>query len=80
MTQGDRQIFSQARDADAIVMTKDADFVRLLDELGSPPRVLWLTIGNTSNERVRGVLAENWERISKLFTGGEVLVEVQSRS
>ena len=29
-----------ARDADVIVMTKDADFIGLLERFGSPPRVI----------------------------------------
>ena len=34
----DREIFFEARASDAIVMTKDSDFVRLLEEHGAPPK------------------------------------------
>ena len=34
----DVEIYLAAREADAIVMTKDADFVGLLERLGPPPR------------------------------------------
>jgi predicted nuclease of predicted toxin-antitoxin system len=34
----DREIFFAAREASAILITKDSDFLRLLDELGSPPK------------------------------------------
>jgi predicted nuclease of predicted toxin-antitoxin system len=34
----DRAIFLAARSASAILITKDSDFIRLLDELGSPPK------------------------------------------
>jgi predicted nuclease of predicted toxin-antitoxin system len=44
----DKDIFSAARAANAVVLTKDADFVELLDRLGPPPSVIWLTCGNTS--------------------------------
>ena len=44
----DEDIFAAARVANAIVLTKDSDFVRLQEENGSPPKVLWLTCGNTS--------------------------------
>ncbi len=37
-------------------MTKDADFVGLLERLGPPPQVLWVTCGNTSNARLRQIL------------------------
>lgn len=55
----DLEIFRAAREADAIVITKDKDFVDLLDRYGPPPRVLWLTCGNTSNERLREIFAEH---------------------
>ena len=33
----DREIYASARAANAVVMTKDSDFIVLLDELGPPP-------------------------------------------
>ena len=35
----DPVIFQAARDAGVVVMTKDRDFIRLLDEQGPPPQV-----------------------------------------
>jgi predicted nuclease of predicted toxin-antitoxin system len=40
----DPEIFRQARAAEAVVMTKDRDFIRLLDEQGPPPQVIWLRL------------------------------------
>ena len=37
----DREIYESARAENAVVMTKDSDFVVLLDELGSPLRRNW---------------------------------------
>jgi len=72
----DRTIFREARAANAIVVTKDRDFVRMLDEQGPPPRVLWLTTGNISNAELCRAIASNWRRIDQLFAAGEQLVEV----
>lgn len=36
----DRDIFYAARNAEAIVMTKDSDFVNLVDLQESPPKVI----------------------------------------
>jgi len=36
----DEAIFSAAREADAIVMTKDRDFPDMVDRHGPPPRVI----------------------------------------
>ena len=52
----DRQIFDAARQAKAFVLTKDADFAELVERLGPPPGVIWLTCGNTSNEALRIIL------------------------
>ena len=41
----DPEIFFAAREAGAVVVTKDQDFVRLLERHGSPPRVIWITCG-----------------------------------
>ncbi len=42
------EIFRAAREAGAVVMTKDGNFVRLLEQHGAPPQVLWVSLGNTS--------------------------------
>ncbi len=60
----DREIFLAARNASAVVMSKDSDFVRLFNEFGPPPRVIWLTCGNTSNARLKEILAKALPRAS----------------
>jgi predicted nuclease of predicted toxin-antitoxin system len=72
----DRDIYMAARDAKAIVVTKDVDFVQLLERHGPPPQILWLTCGNTSNERLMKILTDYWPAISALLRDGEPLVEV----
>ncbi|WP_217992542.1 DUF5615 family PIN-like protein [Longimonas halophila] len=49
----DEKIFQAVRDANVIVMSKDSDFLNLLDRHGLPPKVIWVTCGNTSNQRER---------------------------
>ena len=74
----DEEIFAAARVADAIVLTKDSDFVRLLEQQGSPPKVLWLTCGNTSEAALQQILAQHFSTALGLLTGGEDLVEIGS--
>jgi predicted nuclease of predicted toxin-antitoxin system len=45
----DPAIFRAARDAQVTMLTKDADFVVLQKRLGTPPSILWVRCGNTSN-------------------------------
>ena len=77
---GDREIFMAAREAGAVVLTKDSDFARLLEQLGPPPQILWLTIGNTSNTRLREVMSNNFPTVRSLLLRGELLVEISEAS
>jgi predicted nuclease of predicted toxin-antitoxin system len=57
-------------------MSKDADFVRLLDELGPPPQIIWLTCGNTSNAHLRQLLGSAFPRALEMVSAGESLIEI----
>jgi predicted nuclease of predicted toxin-antitoxin system len=74
----DEDIFAAARAANAIVLTKDSDFVRLLEQQGSPPKVLWLTCGNTSEATLQQILSRHLATALGLLDGGENLVEIGS--
>lgn len=72
----DSEIFSAARNAGAVVITKDRDFILLLDRHGPPPQVLWVTCGNTSNARLKGVFQRALPMALRLLTQGERVVEI----
>jgi predicted nuclease of predicted toxin-antitoxin system len=72
----DPPIFQAARDAEAVVMTKDSDFLVLLERFGPPPQILWITCGNTSNARLKEVLGASLPRAFDLLRQGEPLVEI----
>ena len=71
----DRDIFLDAREAEAVVLTKDIDFV-LLEQLGPPPQILWLTVGNTLNGRLKEVLSNSFPIVQGSLLRGESLVEI----
>jgi len=74
----DKEIFQAARRENAIVMTKDSDFVLLLDRLGAPPQVIWVTCGNTSNARLKEILTNALPKALELLKSGEQLVEISA--
>lgn len=76
----DSDIFEAAQRADAVVPTKDEYFVLLVERLGPPPRVIWLTCGNTSNARLIEILTDALPTAMALLEKGEPLVEVTGRS
>lgn len=72
----DRDIFLSAREAKAIILTKDRDMADLVIQLGSPPQVLWLTCGNTSNFKLKTILTKAWPATENLLNAGEKIVEI----
>lgn len=74
----DPPIFDAARIAKAVVMTKDADFVELVERRGPPPQVLWLRCGNTSNAALRTLLTTEFPAALSRLTAGDTLVELGS--
>ena len=74
----DTEIFEVARRENAIVMTKDSDFVLLLDRLGVPPQVIWVTCGTTSNARLQEILTNTLPKALELLGSGEALVEINA--
>jgi predicted nuclease of predicted toxin-antitoxin system len=71
----DSQIFDFARIHDAIVITKDDDFVSLLSRKGAPPKVIWLTCGNTSRQRLTEIFNDNLAKALELLQSSD-LVEI----
>lgn len=72
----DRDIFLSAREVKAIVLTKDSDMVDLATQLGSPPQILWITCGNTSNTKLKTILTKAWPAAARLLNAGEAIVEI----
>ena len=73
----DPTIFDAARRANAIVLTKDRNFVDLVKRRGAPPYIIWITCGNTSNHEMIRILEVTFERACELVASGEVIVEIK---
>ena len=72
----DRVIYFAARNANATVMTKDSDFLELQKRLGAPPKIIWITCGNTSNARLREILVTSLQQAIEILESAETLVEI----
>ncbi|MEO0804511.1 MAG: DUF5615 family PIN-like protein [Cyanobacteria bacterium J06642_2] len=72
----DSDIFEAAKSQGVIFMTKDRDFVDLVEWLGTPPQIIWLTCGNTSNARLREILNSVLPTALEILSSGEPLVEI----
>ena len=72
----DEEIFFAARKANAVVITRDSDFVDLQERHGSPPKIIWLTCGNTSEESLKKILSAKFSEAFQLLNSGDDLVEI----
>ncbi|MDD5034684.1 MAG: DUF5615 family PIN-like protein [Methylococcaceae bacterium] len=72
----DMEIFDAAKNTNAVIVTKDSDFLDLLDRYGSPPQILWVTCGNTSNAKIKEILLKAMPRAIELLKRGERMVEI----
>ena len=73
----DSEIFEAAKAQEAIIITKDSDFVDLANRFGAPPQIIWLTCGNTSNSRLKEILNARFLEALAILRSGEVLVEIR---
>lgn len=74
-TLSDKDAFMKARAMNAVVLTKDEDFVELLKQHQSPPKIIWLTCGNTSNNRLKEILTLRFRQALELLVTND-LVEI----
>jgi predicted nuclease of predicted toxin-antitoxin system len=51
--------------------------VSLLDRFGAPPKIIWLTCGNTSNANLQNILSATLQDAIGLLQGVEELVEIR---
>jgi predicted nuclease of predicted toxin-antitoxin system len=75
----DPEIFKRASNSGVVVMTKDEDFVRLVERNGSPPQVIWVTSGNMSNAHFQSLLLQTFPDAKSLIEAGETVVEISRR-
>lgn len=74
----DIEIFEAARVKNAVIMTKDSDFIDLVCRLGTPPQILWLTCGNVTNRNLRELLSATLTRALEQLQQEEMIVEISS--
>lgn len=59
-----------------MIISKDSDFVDLVQRLGAPPKLVWLTCGNVTTARLKALCAKGWPNVAALLAAGEAIVEL----
>lgn len=72
----DREIFQAARSANAVIVSKDSDFVELVLRLGTPPQLIWITCGNVTNRHLKTIFTKLFPDVARLLREGEPIVEI----
>lgn len=69
--QPDERIWSFARGQGYVLVSKDSDFRELSSTHGSPPKVVWLTVGNAGTVAIREVLVGSQQRVERFVQDPE---------
>ena len=56
------------------IVTKDKDFYNLSTTFGSPPKVIWLTVGNCRNKDIIKLLADKQNEINLFLKSNKDLL------
>ena len=75
----DAVAFFAARNKDAVIISKDSDFMKLLQLHGPPPKLIWITCGNTSNDRLKTILSFAFPKALELLKKGETAIEINDQ-
>ncbi len=73
----DIEIWRVAQERGFTIVTKDADFVELALVLGTPPKVVWLNLGNVANAVMRQILLAHAEDIRNFAESPEGVLEIE---
>ena len=68
----DKRMWNYAKRHGFVIVSQDSDFNDLATLYGSPPKVIWLRIGNSSTKNIEQILRDNLNVIS-MFVEKDVL-------
>lgn len=72
----DDAIWRNASGTGAILITKDEDFAALAARESSGPQVVWLRVGNISNDALWRIIDPHLDEIVQALNAGERVVEI----
>lgn len=71
----DRQVADYAVTTSAVLVSKDADFVELVERRGVPS-LLWVRTGNSSHHLLVARLKSQWTRLLAELDAGKLIIEL----
>jgi predicted nuclease of predicted toxin-antitoxin system len=61
------------------LISKDSDFVGLVQRFGPPPQLIWVTCGNVTNSNLKAIFSAVFNQALNLLGAGEAIVEIGGR-
>lgn len=77
-TESDQRIWQVALEGDAVIITKDEDFIRLRSVRASGPAIVWVRLGNTTRDALLRVFAEKFSDVVGALEAGEPVIEFRA--
>jgi len=71
LSASDDEVWDFARENGFVIVSKDSDFSERSVLRGSPPKVIWLRIGNCTMSRAGFALRDAFSQISSFFASAE---------
>ncbi len=68
----DFEIWKYAKNNNFCIVTFDSDFIDISVLKGTPPKIIWLRVGNTSTNSIAEIFQTNQEIIKEFLTSVEV--------
>lgn len=76
----DLDVWEHAARHGLTLVSKDNDFRQLSFLKGHPPKVIWLSVGNSGTDAIAQLLVDNWERVQAFESDpGESLLVLELR-
>jgi predicted nuclease of predicted toxin-antitoxin system len=76
LTATDTRIWELGRLERAMVFSKDVDFYDRALLFGAPPQVVYVGVGNCSNDRLLELLSSEWSDIERALLSGSRLISI----
>src|SRR5208337_589612 len=68
--------FRSSRLQNALPINKDSDHADLVQRLGPPPQLVWVTCGNVTNANLKAIFLAVFEEALRLLGSGQAGVEI----
>ncbi len=69
----DMEIFEKARAENAVIMSKDRDFIELYFRFGAPPKIIILNCGNLTSKYLQEFLNDKVEKIVFILENDDIV-------